>query len=166
MMDLIVAVDQEWGIGKKNDLLFRIPEDMKFFRHITSGHTVVLGRKTLESFPGGKPLPNRKHIVLSRQETLDEENVCTVHSLCELLKKLETVRGEVYLIGGASLYKQLYRQCRYAYVTKIFADGEAEVFFPDLDADPYFQLVEEGKKQISSSGLTFRFLRYENIGLR
>ena len=165
-MDLIVAVDQAWGIGKNNDLLFHVPEDMRFFRKMTSGHTVVLGRKTLESFPGGKPLPNRRHIVLTREASLDAPDVEIVHSLRELLEKLETVRGEVFLIGGASLYKQLYRHCKNAYVTKILADGEAELFFPDLDNDPFFRLAEEGEVQTSASGLSFRFLRYENVKLR
>lgn len=164
-MDLIVAVDQEWGIGKKNDLLFHLPEDMRFFRQMTSGHTVVLGRKTLESFPDGKPLPNRRHIVLTRGDDLQGENLITVHSLRELLETLEKIRGKVFLIGGASIYKQLYRQCKNAYVTKILSDGEADVFFPDLDHDPFFRLVEEGEVQHSAAGLFYRFVKYENIRL-
>lgn len=162
-MDLIVAVDKEWGIGKDNRLLFHVPEDLSFFRQMTSGHTVVLGRKTLESFPNGKPLPNRRHIVLTHADSIPVEGVEVVHSLRELLEKLETIRGKVFLIGGSSVYKQLYRQCKTAYVTQILADGEAEDFFPNLDEDPFFRLTEEGKVVLSTSGLSFRFLKYENV---
>ena len=164
-MDLIVAVDREWGIGRNNDLLFHIPEDMRFFRQMTSGHTVVLGRKTLESFPNGKPLPNRRHIVLTRDKDYTPEGVETVHSLYELMEKLDTIKDKVFLIGGASIYKQLYRQCKNAYVTQILADGGADVFFPDLDQDSFFRLAEEGEVQRSSSGLFYRFMRYENTRL-
>ena len=164
-MDLIVAVDKEWGIGKKNDLLFHLPEDMRFFRQMTSGHTVVLGRKTLESFPDGKPLRNRRHIVLTHGEDIPIEGVITVHSLRELLETLEKIRGKVFLIGGASIYKQLYRQCKNAYVTKILSDGDAEVFFPDLDQDPFFRLVEEGEVLHSVAGVFYQFVKYENVRL-
>ena len=164
-MDLLVAVDQDWGIGKDNKLMFSVPEDMSFFRQMTSGHTIVLGRKTLESFPHGKPLPNRRHIVLTRETELQGERIEVVHSLRELLDRLEKIRGKVFLVGGASIYQQLYRQCKTAYVTKIQARGEADVFSPDLDHDPFFRLVEEEKPILSTSGLTFCFTKYENIRL-
>ncbi|MBQ3866709.1 MAG: dihydrofolate reductase [Clostridia bacterium] len=161
-MDLIVAVDLDWGIGKDNDLLFHIPEDMKFFRATTIGKTVVLGRKTLESFPGGKPLPGRRHLVLTRQDLSPVDNLTVLHDLSELDMALGEIDGEVYLIGGASLYRQLYDRCRFAFVTRILERAEADAFFPDLDADPSFELVSEGEVKESTCGVRFQFLKYKN----
>ena len=161
-MDLIVAVDLDWGIGKGNDLLFHLPEDMRFFRAKTTGHTVVLGRKTLESFPGGKPLPNRRHLLLTRGSFPGTEQLTVLHDLSELEKELETIDDEVYLIGGASLYRQLYEKCRFAYVTKILERAEADAHFPDLDADPTFEVVSEGDVMESKTGIRYQFLTYKN----
>ena len=163
-MNLVVAVDASWGIGKDNDLLYHIPEDMKFFRQLTIGNYVICGRKTLISFPDSKPLPNRVHYVLTSKDLEESEELIAVHSLDDLEKAISNLDDErVYVIGGESVYRQLYKKCKKAYVTKIFSsDKEADVFFPDLDADPDFEIVEEGKVQESKNGKRFAFFTYEN----
>jgi dihydrofolate reductase len=120
-MDMIVAVDQNWGIGKGNDLLFHIPEDMKFFRQMTLGKNVVCGKKTLLSFPGGKPLPNRRHFVLTRGELEENENLVKVSSIDDLFQKIgEIPTDDVMVIGGESVYRQLLPFCKRIYVTRIY----------------------------------------------
>ncbi len=163
-MNLIVAVDKNWGIGKGNDLLFRIPEDMKFFRSVTLGKNVVCGKNTLLSFPGGKPLPDRQHYVLTHSALPSHENLEVVGSLEELEERISSIpEDDVILIGGASVYRQLYKKCKKAFVTKILAcDENADTFFPDLSQDPDFILEEEGEVQISKNGLSYRFCIYTN----
>lgn len=164
-MNLVVAVDTAWGIGKDNNLLYHIPEDMKFFRQLTIGNFVICGRKTLISFPDSKPLPNRIHYVLTSGDIEKTEEIIPVHNLEELKTKIASLDDErVFVIGGASVYRQLYKQCKKAYVTKIFCDEkEADVFFPNLDDDSDFRLVEAGEVQESKNGKRFAFFTYENI---
>lgn len=166
-MNLVVAVDSSWGIGKDNDLLYHIPEDMKFFRQLTLENYVICGRKTLISFPDSKPLPNRIHYVLTGGELEESETLIAVHTLKELEKAVSSLDDErVFVIGGESVYRQLYKKCKKAYVTKIFCgDKEADVFFPNLDLDPDFKLVEEGEVQVSKNGKRFAFFIYENTAL-
>lgn len=163
-MNLIVAVDKNWGIGKDNDLLYHVPEDMKYFRAKTIEKNVICGKKTLLSFPGSKPLPNRRHYVLTRSDMQDDENLVVVHSLEELEEKVAHLPGDdVLVIGGESVYRQLYRKCSLAFVTKIFSDEkEADVFFPNLDEDENFQLIDAGEVLTSKSGLQYAFQIYEN----
>ncbi len=166
-MNLIVAVDLNWGIGKGNDLLYHIPEDMKFFRTMTIGKNVICGKNTLLSFPGSKPLPDRKHFVLTHGDLPQDENLVAVHSMEELQQTLATLpKEDVFVIGGASVYRQLLKQCKIAYVTKIFKDEKkADVFFPDLSSDPDWRLVDPGKRTVSKSGTEFAFQVYENSNL-
>ena len=118
-MNLIVAVDENWGIGKDNELLCRISADMKNFRAVTMGHVLVLGRKTLESFPGKKPLPKRTHIVLTANKAYEAEGVILCHSLEELPAVLADYEDDdIFVIGGGSIYEQLLPQCKKAYITK------------------------------------------------
>lgn len=163
-MNLIAAVDENWGIGKGNDLLFHIPEDMKFFRNTTIGKNVICGKNTLLSFPDSKPLPGRKHYVLTHSKLPEDDNLKVVGSLEELFREIESLPDdEVFVIGGASVYHQLYQKCKRAYITKIFAtDDEADVFFPNLDEDEKFTLVEKGERTISKNGFEFSFCVYEN----
>lgn len=163
-MNLIVAVDLNWGIGKGNDLLYHIPEDMKFFRSKTIGKNVVCGKNTLLSFPGSKPLPNRKHFVLTHTLLAESENLILVNSLDQLEKELRDLPQEdVFVIGGASVYRQLLKKCKFAYVTKIFAEEkEADTFFPDLSTNPDFVLIDAGERLTSKCGLEFAFQVYEN----
>lgn len=163
-MNIIVAVDEKWGIGKNNDLLFRLPEDMKFFRMMTSAKTLICGKNTLLSFPGGKPLPNRKHFVLTHGTLEEHEHLVSVNSLEELFQLVADVpEDDLFVIGGESIYRQLLPYCKKAYVTKIFrVDPEATVFFPNLDEDPNFVLSESGEKLISQNGIEYAFQTYTN----
>ncbi len=159
-MKAIVAVDKKWGIGKNNDLLFSIPEDMKFFRATTLNKVVVMGSNTLKSFPNGNPLKNRVNIVLSSKLKRDDCTVVSsVESLLEEIKKYPS--DDVYLIGGAMLYKTLIPYCAEALVTKVDSDGDAEVFFPNLDEIEEWEQKSESE-EIISNGLTFKFTTYKN----
>ena len=160
MIYAIVHADKEWGIGKGNDMMFSLPKDMKFFRETTMGHTVVMGGKTLRSFPNQKPLKNRINIVLSRGQVRDD---CVVVRSYERLKaELKSRENEeIFIIGGGEIYKELLPYCHGALVTKVDAVGGAEVFFPNLDENPDFVCVDEGTP-IDDNGLTIRFTKYEN----
>lgn len=144
-MEFIVAVDENWGIGKDGGMLDHLPKDLASFKRKTTGHVIVMGRKTLESFPGGKPLPDRLNIVLTQQVEFDApEGVVQVHSLPEFARTLrELGRDDVYLVGGASVYARLKDVCKGGYVTHIrHAYDGAEVFFPDLSKDDRWELAE------------------------
>ena len=165
-MKMIAACDANWGIGKDNRLLVSIPADMKFFREMTMGRTVVMGRKTLESFPGGKPLKGRKNIVLTSSEGRKAEGLWTVHSVDALLKLLRQdpafAGEEVYCIGGGSVYRLLLPYCDTAYITRIDHVYEADTFFPDLQSDPGWRLAEESEEQIYFD-LTYHFQTYRRV---
>jgi len=163
-MKAIVAVDKEWGIGKGNDLLFSIPEDMKFFRSTTMGKVIVLGRKTLESFPGGKPLKNRTNVVLTRNGSWD--GVISVNGTEALMREIGGFcEDDVYVCGGASVYRELLDYCSEALVTKVDAIGGAEVFFPNLDVLPNWEL-ESCSEPIESNGYAIRFCTYRNTSIK
>ncbi len=160
MIYAIVHADKEWGIGKGNDMMFSLPKDMKFFRETTMGHTVVMGGKTLRSFPNQKPLKNRVNIVLSRGQVCDE--CIFVRSFEELKTALKTRQNEeIFIIGGGEIYKALLPYCHKALVTKVDAIGGAEVFFPNLDKHPDFVCIDEGEP-IDDNGYIIRFTTYEN----
>ena len=130
-MYAIVAVDEKWGIGRDNGLLFRLPADLKRFKALTTGGTVLMGRKTLDSLPGGRGLPGRRNIVLTGQRDLVPENAETVHSPAEAV----FAAGEdAWVIGGESVYRTFLPLCDRVYVTRVAADGGADVFFPDLSS--------------------------------
>ncbi|MBQ6753518.1 MAG: dihydrofolate reductase [Clostridia bacterium] len=156
-MDIIVAVAKDWGIGKDNDLLFHIPEDMKYFRKMTKGSTVVMGRKTLESFPNGEPLPNRTNVVLTRSRDYEKEGVTVVHNFEEL--EALNLEEPVFVIGGASVYRNLLSKCRRAYITKIDAVKPADTFFPNLDENPDWELESESET-FTFEGVDFKFTTY------
>lgn len=156
-MQAIVAVSRSWGIGKDGQLLFRISADLQHFKALTTGHTVVMGRKTLQSLPGGRGLPNRRSLVLTRQESFTPERAETVHSLAELLA---LAGDEAFVIGGQEVYEQLLPYCTRAYVTKVFADVPADAFFPNLDEDPLWRAVSTGEMQ-EENGLTFQYVEYQ-----
>lgn len=158
-MKAIVAVDKCWGIGKKNDLLFSIPEDMKFFREKTKGKTVCMGYNTLLSFPESKPLKNRVNVVLA-PDGVERDDCIIVHTLEDLSKELAKY-DDVFVIGGAMFYKTMLPYCSEVYVTKVNADGGAEVFYPNLDANPDFEMVYSSEP-IISNGLEIRFTTFKN----
>ncbi|MBQ8596316.1 MAG: dihydrofolate reductase [Lachnospiraceae bacterium] len=160
-MNLIVAVDENWGIGNKNELLVRIPADMKFFRQETTGKVVVLGRKTLETFPQGLPLKNRTNIILSSNPSYQVKDAVVVHSVEELLAELKKYDEEdVYIIGGESVYKQMLPYCKVAHVTKIDHAYEADAHFPNLDEDPAWEITADSDEQ-TYFDITYHFLKYE-----
>ncbi|MBE5743868.1 MAG: dihydrofolate reductase [Clostridiales bacterium] len=160
-MKSIVAVDKKWGIGKNNDLLFSLPEDMKFFREKTSGKVCCMGYNTLLSFPGSKPLKNRINIVLAPQGV--ERDDCTiVYTLEELSKELSKYNSDdIFVIGGAMFYKTMVDYCSEILVTKVDADGEATVFYPNLDEKSNFELVYTSDP-IETNGHVIRFTTYKN----
>ena len=161
MITAIVHVDKQWGIGKGNDMMFSLPKDMKFFRETTMGHTVVMGGKTLRSFPNQKPLKNRVNIVLTRGQVCDD--CVMVRSYEELKKELKARENEeIFVIGGGEIYKELLPYCHRALVTKVDAVGGAEVFFPNLDEMENFVCVDEGEP-LEDNGYTIRFTTYKNM---
>lgn len=160
-MKLIVAVDKNWAIGKNNKMMWSIPADMRFFREKTTGHVVVMGRKTLESFPNGLPLKQRTNIVLTANRNYHVKDVLLTHTTEELLEQLkEYDTEEVYVIGGESIYRQLLPYCDTAYVTKIDHAYDADTYFPNLDEMPEWTMTEAGEEQ-TSFDLEFVFTKYE-----
>ncbi len=156
-MNLIVAVDRNWAIGYQGGLLFRIPEDLKRFKALTLGHPVLMGRKTLESFPGRRPLPGRANWVLSRDPGFQPQG-------CVVYRDLDSLRADApddsFVIGGESVYRALLPWCDVAYVTKIDAAAPAaDAFFPDLDADPVWRVAEEAP-WMEFQGVRFRYVTY------
>ena len=162
-MNLIAAVDENWAIGKNNQLLVRIPADQKFFREMTTGRVVVMGRKTLESFPNGQPLKNRVNIVLTSDKNYKVKDAIVVHDLDELHKELEQYNSEdVYVIGGESIYRQLLDECDVAHITKIDYAYDADAYFPNLDEKEEWQITEDSDEQ-TYFDLEYYFLKYERI---
>ncbi len=159
MITAIAAVSENWGIGKDGELLFHIPEDMKFFRMTTLGHTIVMGRKTLLSFPDGKPLKNRNNVVLSRSAELKPEGA-TVYGTAEAaLKYIGAKDSEEFIIGGGEVYREFLPYCKKALITKVNAAPNADTFFPDLDNDPEWEMTEQSEEK-EYDGITFRFCTY------
>ena len=149
-MKLVVAVDKEWGIGFKGDLLARVRADLMNFRDLTSGKIVILGSNTLATFPGGKALKNRTNIVLHPSEEYHPEDTTVVHSIEHLLEEIKKYNtDDVFVIGGASVYKQMLPYCNTAYVTKFDKSFEKDVYFPNLDEDENWEMVSKGETQIS-----------------
>lgn len=160
-MNLIVAVDKNWAIGCNNELLVSIPADMKFFRQTTMGKVVVMGRKTLESFPNKSPLKNRTNIVLTSNPNYKVEGAIVVHTLAELLEELKKYNSEdIYVIGGDSIYRQLLPYCDLAHVTKIDHAYQADAFFPNLDELPQWQIIDDSEEQ-TYFDLEYQFLLYQ-----
>lgn len=139
-MELIVAVYDDWGIGKDGTQPVALSADRKFFRETTRGAMVIVGRKTLADFPGGRPLPNRVNVVLSRQD-IEIDGVVMCHSPEEAAELAKTV-SRAMVIGGGSIYKQMLPYCDTAYITKVHATPVSDTYFPNLDSDPQWDLAE------------------------
>lgn len=164
-MRAILHADKNWGIGKNNSLMFRIPADMKFFKETTTGNVVVMGSNTLKSFPQGKPLKDRINIVLY-PDGEDREDCKIVHSLKELFAEIKKYPPEkVFVIGGQMMYKTLLEYCDEALVTKVEAEGDADVFFENLDKNGNFELVYESEP-IKTNGYTIKFTTYKNLNVK
>lgn len=163
MIISILNCDKEYGIGKKNSLLFSLKEDMKYFRETTLNHVVAMGENTLLSFPGSKPLKNRTNIVLSQDPTHNYEGVINVHTFEDFLRKIKefSINEDVFIIGGASIYRQTLPYVDMVYLTKVDAVGGAEVFFVNIDADSSFRCIDEGTP-ILDGDIYIRFTKYVN----
>ena len=160
-MDLIVAADKNWGIGKDGGLLADLPTDMKYFREHTTGKVVVMGRKTLESLPGKKCLPKRTNIVLTTNPDYEAERCTIVNSEDELFEEISKYEPEeVMLMGGGAMYNKYYKLCDKLYVTKIDAVLDADTFIANFDEDPDFE-IESESEPITENGLTFKFVVYK-----
>lgn len=160
-MNLIVAADNNWAIGNKGKLLVSIPNDQKHFREETTGKVVVLGHKTLSTFPQGLPLKNRTNIILSRNPQYTMKDALVVHSLEELLEELKKYPSEdIYIIGGESVYRQMLPYCDIAHVTKIDHAYQADTYFPDLDKDPEWEITADSD-ELTYFDIPYQFLRYE-----
>ena len=160
-MDVIAAVDRNWAIGKGGDQLCYLPADLKRFRALTTGHPVILGRKTLATFPGGRPLKNRRNLILSRDPAFAPEGA-------EVFRELDSLRAaapaDSFVIGGESVYRALLGWCGTAYITKIGRAWEgADAFFPNLDDDPAWFVAEEGEP-LEHEGIPFRYVTYKRRG--
>lgn len=159
-MNAIVVVDNNWGIGKDNDLLTHLPGDLKYFKQMTSGNVIVYGRKTLESFPGGNPLPNRTNIVLTSNPNFKNDKCivcCGVENLLDELKKYDS--DTIFVAGGESVYELLLDRCTTVYVTKMYKTFEADKHFPNLDERVEFTEVDSSELQ-EENGVQYRFLKY------
>ncbi len=163
-MNLIVAVDNRWGIGYNKDLLVSIPADKKRFRAMTTGKTIIMGRRTLESFRDGQPLPNRNNIVITNKKNYDGHGAIVVNSVEEALKKARELSDEedIFVIGGGQVYKEMYTLCKKAFVTKVDYSYVADTFFPNLDTDENWKMVEESEEQ-TCFDIEFTFCTYENL---
>lgn len=161
-MKAILHVDKEWGIGKNNSLMFKIPADMQFFKTTTTGNIVVMGSNTLKSFPGGKPLKDRLNIVLY-PDGENRDDCLIVRSLEELFAEIKKHDPErVYVIGGQMMYRTLLNYCTEVLVTKVDAVGGADAFFENLDENKNFALVYESQPQVTN-GYTIKFTTYKNL---
>lgn len=162
-MKLIAAVDSNWAIGYRNELLFNISADMQFFKKKTTGQVVVMGRKTFETLPGKKPLPNRINIVISRTAEFTFDNVIVCRSREELLPMLKDFNDrEIYVAGGEHVYAQLLPYCSWAYITRVKARRTADRFMVNLDEHKDWELIAVGQEQLSAAGEPFSFLTYHN----
>ena len=157
-MIAIVAVDKNWGIGKDGEQLIYIPEDLKRFKAFTTGNTIILGRKTMYTFPGSKPLKNRRNLILSRTSGFQPEGAEVFPDLESLMTQI-TDSDNTYVVGGSSVYHTMIGQCDTAYVTKIDAEYPADCWFPNLDEDPAWE-IESAGEWLEHEGIKFRYVNY------
>lgn len=162
-MNMIVAVDENWAIGNKGELLVRIPNDQKMFRMETTGKVVVLGRKTMDTFPQKQPLPKRTNIILTKNPEYTVKGAQVVHSIDELLEELKNYPTEdIYIIGGDSVYKQLLPYCDVAHVTWIEHSYQADSYFPNLEKDPEWEMTAESD-ELTYFDIPYYFRKYERV---
>lgn len=160
---MIVCVDSHWGIGNKGDLLVNIPADKRMFQELTMGKVVLGGRKTMEGLPGGTTLKGRTNIVLTKKQGYSYSDAIIVHSLEEARKELENYADEdIYIIGGEKVYREFLPYCTKAYVTKVDFRYEADVFFPNLDEDPEWQMTHDSEEQ-TYYDLEYYFTIYQRV---
>ena len=162
-MNLIVAVYEDWGIGLNGSQPVVIKADRRHFKEVTGQGTVIVGRRTLEDFPGGKPLKGRRNIILTRDVNFSAEGAEIAHSVAQAVRAAESEDPEsVFVIGGESVYRQMLPYCHKAFVTKICAQPPADAFFPDLDQLPEWKIIEEGDEQ-TEGDIRYSFVTYERV---
>ncbi len=160
-MNLIAAVDKNWGIGYRGRLLVKIPLDQQWFQNTTKGRIIVAGRKTLETFPNGMPLPARKNIILTENENFQIKGAQITHSVQETMELLNNYKSEdIYIVGGESIYKQFLPYCNVAYITRIDYVYEADAYFPNLEAMPEWRLTADSEEQ-TYFNLEYTFQKFE-----
>ena len=159
MVSAIVCVDNNWGIGKDGKLLLKIPEDMEFFRKVTSGSFCIMGRKTWDSM-FGKPLSNRKNIVISNTLKVSNRDVlsCSMKEVKNFIKQYKN-KEKIFVIGGAQIYSQLLKYCDEVYITKLFNEFEADIFFPNLDKEKVWETIELSEEK-NFMGTKYKFYKY------
>ena len=158
-MNVIVAVDENWGIGRNGDQLIYLREDLKRFKALTMGHPLILGRKTMATFPGGRPLKGRRNLILSRSPDFAPQGGEVYRSMEELLAQAPE---DAFVIGGASVYQVLIDRCSVAYVTKIQKAFPADCWFPNLDRDPAWR-AEEPSEELEQDGVRYRYVTYRRV---
>ncbi len=162
-MNMIVAVDANWAIGYQNSLLVRIPEDQKWFRETTTGKVVIMGRKTLESFPNKTPLKNRVNVVITKDPNYQVNGAIVVHSVEEAVEAVKDYPSEdIYVIGGESIYRQMLPLCDVAHVTKIDYVYQADAHFPNLDELDEWKVTEVSDER-TYFDLIYEFVKYEKV---
>lgn len=162
MLEAIVAVNSDWGIGADGTQNVVLPEDRRHFAAVTTGKAVIVGRRTLMDFPGGRPLKGRHNIVVTRQ-SVEIEGAQVAHSTDEALS-LAAAYDRAVVIGGDSIYRQFFPHTDRVYVTKIDVSPRSDVFFPNLDADSAWRCTDAGEPLQSAAGVTYRFCVYERVG--
>lgn len=162
-MNIIAAVDQNWAIGLNNKLLVKIPEDHKFFRQMTTGKVVVMGRRTLESFPNGLPLAGRTNLVLTRNKDYRAKGALCIHSIEALMEELARYESkDIFVIGGESVYRQLLDECDVAHITRINYSYQADAWFPNLDQREDWEITGDSEEH-TYFDLEYYFYRYEKV---
>ena len=162
-MNLIAAVDRNWAIGYKNELLVRIPEDQKWFRETTTGKAVIMGRKTLESFPNKSPLKNRLNVVITSDMNYSVPGAVVVHSIDEAVEAVrDYADDDVYVIGGESIYRQMLPLCGTAHITKVDYAYQADAHFPDLDKEEGWKITETSDER-TYFDIIYEFVKYERV---
>ncbi len=160
-MNLIVAADSNWAIGCQGRLLISIPNDRKYFREETTGKVIVMGRRTLKTFPQGLPLKNRTNIILSKDPNYRVKDATVVHSVEELMGLLDKYdTNDIFVVGGESVYRQLLPYCDRAHVTRIDHAYQADTYFPDLDSDPEWEVTADSD-ELTYFDIPYRFVLYE-----
>lgn len=162
-MNLIAAVDRNWAIGYKNELLVRIPEDQKWFRETTTGKAVIMGRKTLESFPNKSPLKNRLNVVITSDMNYSVPGAVVVHSIDEAVEAVrDYADDDVYVVGGESIYRQMLPLCSTAHITKVDYAYQADAHFPDLDKEEGWKITETSDER-TYFDIIYEFVKYERV---
>ena len=161
MLAIIVAMDENNVIGGDNKLLWHIPEDLKRFKEITSGHTIIMCRKTFESLPG--VLPNRKHVIITRDNnyTVDNPNVEVIHNISEVINKYSKTSELAFIIGGGEIYKQLIHSVDKMFLTKVFSQFKGDTTFPQINYDDFSITFESEILTCEKNGLKYQFIDLE-----